>query len=192
MQLNSKYFIHPDIADSVLNSLQQKVLSRIPRREISVEIVVDEYYYSPEDFVSLERIYKSKQLVNGELKGKPIRIRFKRETTNTTTYVDFGYTSMIDLRRCLEFLNYLPLGTLTQVRTGFFLRDELIELPVVLNETREFGCFVEVGETCGATSDIQALLDSLQRGIGLNDLQPVVETYPELLARVKKHREGAL
>lgn len=190
MELNRKYFIPPECSDRTLRALHTKIFNRLPSREVCTEIAIDEYYRGPDDILSIERVYQEKQLVNNELKGKPTKIRFKRETTNAITFVDFGYTSPIDLRKVLEFLNYSYLGILTQIRTGFLLRGELIELPIVLNETREFGCFIEIGETVGAIEEIKYLLNKLAENLPVSDIVPIDETYSELLLRVKTKRSN--
>lgn len=185
MQINSRYFIHPSKARGVLDSLYRQIVNKLPSREVSTSVVLENFYALNEDNVSVEQLFDFKQLDEESLRGKPKRIRYKRETQNTTTYQEFGFTSAIDLRKALEFLNYHLVGTLTQVRTGFILRDPLIELPVVINETKEFGCFLEIGDAVGAIEDINKLLQQLYYTSRVTDEDLVTEPYGLLLARVR-------
>lgn len=185
MQINSRYFIHPSKARGVLDSLYQQIVNKLPSREVSTNVVLENFYTLNHDHISVEQVFDFKQLQGESLKGKPQHIRYKRETTNTTTYQEFGFTSAIDLRKALEFLNYQLIGTLTQVRTGFILRDPLIELPVVINETKEFGCFLEIGDAVGAIEDIHKLLQQLYFASRVTDEDMVTEPYGVLLARVR-------
>lgn len=186
MELNCKYFIHPSRVSEVLERVYGHIVNKIPAREISVDVVEEEFFNLNEDVISVENLYSQKQLESGKLKGRPTRIRFKRQTLNAITYCEFGYTSLIDLRRALDFLNYRFLGRLTQVRTGFVLKNELIELPIVINETKEFGCFIEIGETFGAIEDIRNLLHQLEFVSGLGESSLVTKSYAELLMKVKQ------
>jgi adenylate cyclase class IV len=159
----------------------------LPAKEISTQILVDEFYKNSIDSLSIERQYKQEQLTKDGLKGKPTHIRYKRASSNAVSMCEFGYTNIIDLRQALVFLGYVGVGVLTQIRTGFFIKTPLIELPVTLNETKEFGCFLEVGEAFGAVEDIQSILFQLQEVTKLPEKTKVEDTYCDLLVRVKNH-----
>ena len=185
MELNSKYFIHPKLSDAILSILHERFLSKISSQEITSQIVVDEFYKNSIDSISIERQYAPSQLTRDGLKGKPTHIRYKRISQNAVSMCEFGYTNIVDLRQALVFLGYVFVGTLSQVRTGFFLKNDLIELPIVINETKEFGSFLEIGETFGAVEDVQNLLAQLSEAVRLPDNTLVMETYCDLLARLK-------
>lgn len=185
MQINSRYFIHPTKTESVLKGLYDHYIGRLPKKEVTTDAVVEDFYINNEDLLSVEQIYDLDQVKNDSFKGRPRRIRIKRESTNTTTYCETGYTSIIDLKNIMRFLNFLPIGSLTQLKTGFLLRDPLIEIPIVVNETREFGCFIEIGDAVGAIQDIDSLLSHLTRITRIEETDIVTESYGALLQRAK-------
>lgn len=185
MKINSCYYLNPERARKTLDSLHRGLINKLPSREVSTSVVLEDFYRFNDDYVSIEQVYGFDQLQGESLRGKPKRIRQKRRTVNATTYNELGYTSNIDLGRIMQFLNYTLIGTLTQIKTGFIVRDALIELPVVVNETKEFGCFIEVGDTVGAIEDINFLLDQVNLYAQVSDKDIVFESYGELLERVR-------
>lgn len=185
MQINHRYYIHPTRAGKVLTSLHGEIVSRLPSREVSTDVFLEDFYYLNGDFVSIEQIYKLEQFKDEKPKGKPTRIRFKRATDHSISYCELGFTSIIDLKRSLEFLNYQFISRLTQIKTGFIMRDPLIEIPVIINETKEFGCFIEIGDATGAIQDMEKLLMNLRRITECTENDMVTDNYGILLMRAK-------
>lgn len=185
MQLNSKYFVAPQRFEEVMSSIQKRLLSKKQSKEITIIVTSNEFFQTANDVVSIESVYDPDQLTKKGFKGKPRNIRLKRENPGAVNLTELGYTSIIDLRRVLEFCHFLSFGSIIQFRTSFTLSTELIELPITIAETREFGCFIEVGDVVGAVSEIDYLLNVLSKVTLLQEEDSVSEAYSTLLLRAK-------
>lgn len=183
MEMNSKYYIKPDLRTPVLQSIENRYLAPLTKNEIGVGVHIDEYFQLDSDIILIQREYLISQYQEGELRGKPQRIKVGREGEESE--IDLGYTSIIDLRRIMSFLRYHYLGILTQVQTSFCLRNDLIDLPITINETKEYGLFLEIGRTVGPERDIENLLVTFEKVIGISP-QPITIPYSEMLVRIKR------
>jgi len=181
MSSQIKYQIPTEYGGHVMRSLEKEVFDLLPRNAVNVDVVVDEYLKSLSDEIIFRRVYRIDQIKDNQLTGKPYRMFYLRESADGADTLEFGYTPLIEAHRLLGFLYYQAIGVLTQVRTGFVLKNEIVEIPIVVNETKELGMFMEIGNSVGPISHLHSVLNKLKTTIGLREewLEPT--SYKELL-----------
>ena len=176
-----KYRVPTSYSAQVMKALERDIFNYLPRNAVNVEVVVDEYLTSPSDEIVFRRIYHIDQIQGNNLTGKPYRMFYMREVGDQVENLEFGYVPLIEAHKLLNFLYYQAVGLLTQVRTGFVVKNEIVEIPIIISETKELGMFIEIGSAVGPISHLQALLAKFKKTTGLDEAWLETQNYKQIL-----------
>lgn len=181
MRSNTKYLLPEPFSKMILPKLSEYVFKNIPAKDIQSTILLEEYcYLEGNPTVCLQQIYRSDQVKQGKLTGKPFRINLTKIVNDTLENTELGFTTPTELRKILKTLGYVELGRLTSLRTTFALKDSLIAIPVTISEVKELGNFIEVGEIVGPISNIERLIKILSV-YGLQESWECSQSYLDLI-----------
>jgi adenylate cyclase class IV len=183
MPSSVKYRVPTGSSSQIMKALEREVFNFLPRNAVNVEVVVDEYLASPSDEIVFRRIYHIDQIQGNNISGKPYRMFYTREVGDQTETLEFGYIPLVEVHKLLNFLYYQATGLLTQVRTGFVVKDQIVEIPILVSETKELGMFLEIGNSVGPISHLQGLLKNFKQAIALEESWLEPRSYKELLAK---------
>jgi len=177
MQLNAKYLLPRETARVTLGRLSNQISKATPTKDINTIIVLEELWEKSEEYFAVQRIYKGDQIKEGRLTGKPYRIQMNKLGEPGT---DFVYSSHLELRKMLELIGFQAICEMTQMKTSFPLSDPLVTIPITINEIRELGSFIEVGNAVGPSTSLNRLLSVLtSNGIDPKSIEP--QSYYEML-----------
>lgn len=183
MSSSVKYRVPTGLSSQIMKALEREIFNFLPRKSVNVEVVVDEYLSSPSDEIVFRRIYHIDQIQGNNISGKPYRMFYTREVGDQIETLEFGYIPLVEVHKLLNFLYYQATGMLTQVRTGFVVKNAIVEIPIVVSETKELGMFLEIGNSVGPISHIEGLLKKFKQVVQLEEAWLEPRSYKQILAK---------
>lgn len=178
MKSNTKYLLPESLAKTILPRLSEYVHTNLPPNDIQSTVLIEEYFCQENGpVICFQQIYRSDQVQQGRLVGKPYRLNLTSNIINST---ELGFTAPTEVRKIIKFLGLTELGKCTHLRTTFPLRDKIVSIPITISEIKELGNFIEIGEVVGPIKNIEQLMKILSM-YGLHESWECSQSYLDLL-----------